>query len=67
MKNNQNKKDHDNDKDLVNDINSVPKAIKNDGANNNVDDPKRPAQSGRHDGNSVQDGGQDIGSSAGSH
>lgn len=51
---------------IVKDINSVPKMLNNEG-NDNVDEPKRPAKGGRHDANSVQDGGQDVGSAAGSH
>ncbi len=66
MKDNQNKKATDG-KDLIKDINSVPKEVTNNKDNQNVDDPKRPAQGGRYEGTSVQDGGQDVGSSAGSH
>ncbi|MDB5263098.1 MAG: hypothetical protein JWQ14_2379 [Adhaeribacter sp.] len=51
---------------IVKDINSVPKMLNNEG-NDNVDESKRPAKGGRHDANSVQDGGQDVGSAAGSH
>lgn len=65
MKENQNKNQV-NEKDLLKDINSVPKAIQGQG-NENVDDPKKPAKGGRFDANSTQDGGQDSGSSAGSH
>ncbi len=67
MKEDKNKKQNP-DKQLLKDINSVPKAPTNQNSSNEfVDDPKRPAQGGRHDANSVQDGGQDVGSSAGSH
>lgn len=66
MKDKQNKKT-DPDKELVKDINSVPKQPTNSKGNEFVDDPKRPPRGGRHDANSVQDGGQDVGSAAGSH
>jgi hypothetical protein len=67
MKEDQNKK-QDSGKQLLKDINSVDKApINSNNGNEFVDDPKRPAKGGRHDANSVQDGGQDVGSSAGSH
>lgn len=66
MKDNQNEK-RDKDQDLINDINSVAKEIESTDGNENVDDPKRPPRGGRHEGNSVEDGGQDTGSSAGSH
>ncbi|QNF31458.1 hypothetical protein HUW51_01445 [Adhaeribacter swui] len=68
MKDDQNK-NNDKKDDILKDIRSVPKAATggNGGGNQNVDDPKKPAKGGRHDANSVEDGGQDIGSSAGSH
>ena len=65
MKDNKNK-DQDPDKKLVKDINSVPKMVNNQG-NEEVDDPKRPAKGGSRGTSSDQDGGQDVGSSAGSH
>lgn len=59
MKDNQDKNQKSN---IVKDINSVPKA-----SNQELDDKQRSPKSGRHEGNSIQDGGQDVGSSAGSH
>ena len=65
MKDNKNK-DQDPDKKLVKDINSVPKMANDDG-HSTVGDPKRPAKGGSRGTSSVQDGGQDVGSSTGSH
>jgi len=65
MKDKENKNQVDADK-LVKDINSVPKMTNNEG-NEFVDDPKRPAQGGSRGASSDQDGGQDSGSSTGSH
>lgn len=67
MKDKQDKKGEQKD-DILKDIRSVPKApINSGGGNDNVDDPKRPPRGGRHDANSPEDGGQDVGTSAGSH
>ncbi|QMU27636.1 hypothetical protein [Adhaeribacter radiodurans] len=66
MKDNQNK-NNDKKDDILKDIRSVDKAPMNRSGNKNVDDPKRPAKGGRHDANSTEDGGQDVGTSAGSH
>ncbi|KAA5542478.1 hypothetical protein [Adhaeribacter rhizoryzae] len=63
MKDNKNK-DQDAGKDILKDINSVPKMA---GNKDNVGDPKRPAKGGSRGTSSDQDGGQDAGSSAGSH
>ncbi|PSR52141.1 hypothetical protein AHMF7605_00685 [Adhaeribacter arboris] len=52
---------------ILKDIRSVDKAPMNRSGNENVDDPKRPAKGGRHEANSTEDGGQDVGTSAGSH
>lgn len=68
MKDNQNKSNDKKD-DILKDIRSVPKAATggSGGGNQNVDDPKQPPKGGRHDATSAEDGGQDIGTSAGSH
>jgi hypothetical protein len=68
MKDNQNKSNDKKD-DILKDIRSVPKAATggSGGGNQNVDDPKHPPKGGRHDANSTEDGGQDIGTSAGGH
>jgi hypothetical protein len=65
MKDNKNK-DQDQGKKILKDINSVPKTAKNQ-ATGNLDDQKRPAKGGSRGSASTQDGGQDVGSSAGSH
>jgi len=65
MSDNKDKNPKQDDK-ILKDIKSVPKMVTNEG-NEFVDEPKRPAKGGRQDGNSVQDGGQDVGSSAGGH
>ncbi|RDC61797.1 hypothetical protein [Adhaeribacter pallidiroseus] len=68
MKDNQDKSDDKKD-DILKDIRSVPKAPtgSSGGGNQNVDDPKHPPKGGRHDASSTEDGGQDMGTSAGSH
>jgi hypothetical protein len=65
MKDNKDKNEDQGER-LIKDINSVPKMVENQG-NDSVDDPKRPAKGGSRGSSSVQDGGQDVGSSAGSH
>ena len=65
MKDDKNK-DQDQGKKILKDINSVPKMAGNQ-ENENVDDPKRPPKGGSRGTASDQDGGQDVGSSAGSH
>ena len=68
MKDNQDK-NNDKKDEILKDIRSVPKAATggSGGGNQNVDDPKHPPKGGRHDATSPEDGGQDVGSSAGSH
>ena len=63
MKDNKNN-DQDQGKKILKDINSVPKMS---GQQGNMDDSKRPAKGGSRGTASDQDGGQDVGSSAGSH
>lgn len=69
MKDDQNKSDSKEGDDILKDIRSVPKAATggSGGGNQNVDDPKHPPKGGRHDASSTEDGGQDVGTSAGSH
>lgn len=59
-------KNQDNEKDLLKDIKSVPKASKEQGKDD-LNQSEKPAKGGRFDAKSTQDGGQDSGSSAGSH
>ncbi|MDQ4141370.1 MAG: hypothetical protein M3142_12725 [Bacteroidota bacterium] len=66
MKDNQGKNQGQKD-DILKDIRSVDKAPMNRSGNEYVDDPKHPAKGGRHNVNSTEDGGQDVGTSAGSH
>ncbi|WP_026462639.1 hypothetical protein [Adhaeribacter aquaticus] len=63
MKENQKK---DQDKQLVKDINSVNKASEDNADNLNLPQNMYPKSGGRQGAKSVQDGGQDVGSSAGS-
>lgn len=65
MKDDQNKEQDQGEK-LLNEIKSVPKLADED-QEYPVDDEKRPAKGGSRGAKSDQDGGQSVGSSAGSH